>query len=99
MLHETNVRVCKFSSRIKFTTRVYRAPHFLFLSVTCAFPEGREVAAGYSEEVRSEEGQRSADVVFVVDESECNSWARIGIPRMAAQLENALLAQGQFSEL
>lgn len=57
------------------------------------------MAAGYSEEVRSEEGQRSADVVFVVDESECNSWARIGIPRMAAQLENALLAQGQFSEL
>nr|AYH91713.1 apolipophorins-like protein [Pomacea canaliculata] len=62
--------------------------------VTCAFPEGREVAAGYSEEVRSEKGQRSADVVFVVDESECNSWARSGIPRMAAQLENALLAQG-----
>ncbi|KAL8574007.1 hypothetical protein ACOMHN_029454 [Nucella lapillus] len=68
--------------------------------VSCQLPRdlmlGMEEKAVVGEEEGGEEedGAKSADVVFVVEESTCNAWAQKSLPAVVTHLAQALTAQG-----
>ena len=67
-------------------------------AVSCRFPNNKTVAAGGSEELSAAQYgvKASADVVFVVEESACNSWAQRSLSTLATELEQALKTRGEF---
>ena len=68
------------------------------LAVSCRFPNNKTVSAGGSEELSAAQYgvKASADVVFVVEENSCNSWAQRSLPTLATELEQALKARGEL---
>ena len=67
-------------------------------AVSCRFPNNKTVAAGGSEELSAAQHgvKASADVVFVVEESACNSWAQRSLSTLATELEQALKTRGEL---
>nr|QXG07832.1 apolipoprot-like protein [Tritia obsoleta] len=63
--------------------------------VTCQLPHDQgSFSAGVSKEVEARVDDLGADVVFVVEESSCNSWAQRSLASLATQLAQALTAKG-----
>ncbi|XP_076440191.1 uncharacterized protein LOC143279842 [Babylonia areolata] len=65
--------------------------------VSCQLPGMTVLGAGDEQLVEGQDeddGLRSADVVFVVEESACNAWAQQSLASIATQLSQAMTTQG-----